>query len=281
MDFVAAKARAATHPIFGKVVNENKVKQVNGISSRKTLRGGGFSTQGTPPPPKTSKEKLKCPSCSSSHWLSRCQKFRKQSLQEGQVFVDDNKLYSNCLTPGHFVRDCPKESFCGVQGCIGKHATFLNPRSNANASTASTMAERSIGGQGKGVEPPPVNSNATNNGYIKSNYSTSSHSVTRLAILPVWVKAKGHGKTVETYAFLDSGSNTSFCTEGLLEKLKCKGTKTKLSLTTLQGENEPIECSLVSLEACDLSKDNTVQLPRVYSRPTLPIPRSYCSTRRC
>ena len=57
-----------------------------------------------------------------------------------------------------------------------------------------------------------------------------------------------------------------------MEKLKCKGTKTKLSLTTLQGENEPIECPLVSLEASDLSEDNTVQLPQVYSRPSLPIP---------
>ena len=243
MDFVAAKARAATHPIFGKVVNENKGKQVNGKSSRKTQRGGGFSTQGTPPPPKTSKEKPKCPSCSSSHWLSRCNTFRKQSLQERQRFVDDHKLCSNCLTPGHFVRDCPKESFCRVQGCIGKHSTFLHPRSNANAATASTMTESSIGGQDKGVEPPPVNSSTANNGYIKSSYSTSSHSVTGLAILPVRVKAKGHGKMVETYAFLDSGSNTSFCTESLLERLNFKGTKTKLSLTTLQGENEPIECS--------------------------------------
>ena len=272
MDFVAAKARAATHPIFGKVVNENKGKQVNGKSSRKTQRGGGFSTQGTPPPSKTAKEKPKCPSCSSSHWLSRCNTSRKQSLQERQRFVDDHKLCSNCLTPGHFVRDCPKESFCRVQGCIGKHSTFLHPRSNANASTASTMTESSIGGQDKGVEPPPVNSSTANNGYIKSSYSTSSHSVTGLAILPVRVKAKGHGKMVETYALLDSGSNTSFCTESLLERLNFKGTKTKLSLTTLQGENEPIDCSLVSLEASDLSENCTVQLPQVYSRPSLPIP---------
>ena len=77
---------------------------------------------------------------------------------------------------------------------------------------------------------------------------------------------------VEKYAFLDSGSNTSFCTESLLERLNVKGTKTKLSLTTLQGENEPIECFLVSLEASDLSENCTVQLPQVYSRPTLPIP---------
>ena len=272
MDFVAAKARAATHPIFGKVVNENRGKQVNGKSSSKPPRGGGFSTQGKPPPDKTSKEKPKCPSCSSSHWLSRCDKFRKQSLQERQRFVDDHKLCSNCLTAGHFARDCPKESFCRVQGCVGKHSTFLHPRSNTNASTASTITESPTGGQGKGVEPPPVNSNSANNGYIKSSYSTSSNSVTGLAILPVRVKAKGHGKIAETYAFLDSGSNTSFCTESLLEKLNFKGTKTKLSLTTLQGESEPIECSLVSLEAFDLSENKTVQLPKVYSRPSLPIP---------
>ena len=179
------------------------------------------------------------------------------------MFEDNNKLCSNCLTPGHFVRDCPKESFCRVQRYIGKHSTFLHPRSNGNASTASTVTEGSIGGQGRGVEPPPINSNAVNNGYIKSNYSTSSHSVTGLAILPVRVKAKGHGKTVETYAFLDSRSNTSFCTQSLLEKLKCKATNTKLSLTTLQGEIEPIECFIVSLEGSDLSEDN---------RPSLPIP---------
>ena len=42
MDFVAATARAATHPIFGKVVNENKGKQVNGKSSRKHAKRRGL-----------------------------------------------------------------------------------------------------------------------------------------------------------------------------------------------------------------------------------------------
>lgn len=86
-----------------------------------------------------------------------------------------------------------------------------------------------------------------------------------IAILPDWVKAKGHGKMVETYAFLNSGLKH-------LEKLNCKGTKTKQSLTTLHGENEPIECSLVSLEVFDLRKKTTVQLPKIYSKPSLPIP---------
>ena len=67
-------------------------------------------------------------------------------------------------------------------------------------------------------------------------YST----VTGLAIIPVKVKAKGQHGTVDTYPFLDSGSNTSFCTEDLLEKLEVKGTKTKLSLTTLQGHQSNV-----------------------------------------
>ena len=66
--------------------------------------------------------------------------------------------------------------------------------------------------------------------------------------------------------------NCGALTESLLERLNFKGTKTKLSLTTLQDENEPIDCSLVSLEASDLSENNTLQLPQVFSRPSLPIP---------
>ena len=34
-----------------------------------------------------------------------------------------------------------------------------------------------------------------------------------LAIVPVKVRAKGEDKTIETYAFFDPGSNTSFYTE--------------------------------------------------------------------
>ena len=58
-----------------------------------------------------------------------------------------------------------------------------------------------------------------------------------------------------TYEFLDSGSNTSFCTDTLLRKLDAKGVKTTLSLTTMQTTNEAIECSLVSDPNGDLDPD--------------------------
>ena len=87
---------------------------------------------------------------------------------------------------------------------------------------------------------------------VKPNVSARSSSVTALAIVPVRIKAKGGSAFVETYAFLDSGSNTLFCTETLLKQLNVTGTPTNLLLTTIQGENAPVQCSLVSLEVCDL-----------------------------
>jgi hypothetical protein len=103
--------------------------------------------------------------------------------------------------------------------------------------------------------------------------------VTGLAIVPVQVKAKGRPEVVETYAFLDSGLNTSFCTESPLRKLNDEGRKTKLSLTTMHDEGAPVECSVLELEVFDLNHRNCVELPNVYSTKRLPI-RPECIARQ-
>ena len=54
-------------------------------------------------------------------------------------------------------------------------------------------------------------------------FQVSSDSVVGMSIVPVKVNVKGQDRKVLTYAFLDSGSNTSFCTEDLLRKLNAKG----------------------------------------------------------
>ena len=172
------------------------------------------------------------------------------------------------------MQSCRKESFCKVKGCSSKHSSFLHPiniknQSNARSPDAGANANAI---QRTDADTQPIgDSNAANNGYIKSSFSTST-TVTGMAIVPVLVKTKESQSVVETYAFLDSGSNTSFCTESLLEKLNTKGGQTKLTLTTLQGEEDSAECSLVSLQISDLHQENTVELPEVYSRSNLPIP---------
>lgn len=66
---------------------------------------------------------------------------------------------------------------------------------------------------------------------------------------------------VETYAFLDSGLNTFF------------------SLTTMLGEGNLVECSLVEIEVFDLDQQNHVNFPKAYSTKSLPI-RAECIGRQ-
>ena len=120
MEFVIAKARAATHPAFGKIVNDRAKPTIK--YTRRQASGFITHAPGKLPGPKGPVHvSPKCSMCRENHWLPRCSKFRRQSLEERQRFIDDKKLCSNCLSAGHFVHECPKESFCRIQGCTGKH----------------------------------------------------------------------------------------------------------------------------------------------------------------
>lgn len=76
---------------------------------------------------------------------------------------------------------------------------------------------------------------------------------------------------METYAFLDGGSNTSFITEPLLKMLAVKGSKTTLSLTTMGKEGNKVESSVISLEVSDSNGQNVVEIPAAFSVANLPV----------
>ena len=274
-DFVEARSRVTNHPIFGKIQGEpsrSSSHKYGSDRSKRDARSFAVESQSKPPYPPTSnpeKKILKCPSCNNSHWLSQCSDFRKLRLSDRLKFVRAKKLCLNCLVSGHFVQDCPKQSFCRIEGCTKKHSTFLHEKDRPQEVTPSQP------NQSNGAASTETNATATqvSNGYVQSGtfQASSVSSTVGLSIVPVKVKAKGQDKKVLTYAFLDSGSNTSFCTDALLRKLDAKGVKTTLSLTTMQTANEAIECSLVNLEVSDLSDHNVIELPMVYSRPSLPV----------
>ena len=75
--------------------------------------------------------------------------------------------------------------------------------------------------------------------------------MTGLPVVPVKVRAKGGDTNVHTYAFLNGGSNTSFCSEQLMKRLGIKGINTTISLTTMERESSTRKCELVQLEVFD------------------------------
>ena len=111
----------------------------------------------------------------------------KDNLSKDRLkFVREKKLCNNCLSTGHFVRSCPKKSFCKVDGCTSKHSTFLHPKQNQpprNDKDGSKI-DREVPKEPVVPDGDQL-ANPANNGYVKSEPSTSGSSVTGLAIVPV------------------------------------------------------------------------------------------------
>ncbi|XP_028404804.1 uncharacterized protein LOC114527371 [Dendronephthya gigantea] len=277
--FVEKRARALTHPVFGKIIHEQNPKfklpksrlsfGVDGEANSKkadTTVGGAsvFNIE---------VKKYKCPRCNGDHLLSRCEKFKRDTVKERVNLVRRKGLCDNCLFQGHIARVCLKESFCKVTGCQSKHSTYLHP---LNTKPDEEDKLRSKRPKNPDHEESDINKITGHNGFVNSEDALSDVngagvSQIGLAIVPVKVKSKNSNRTALTYAFLDPGSNTTFCTRELMEELGIEGENTVLSLTTLQSENHSMKSQVLSLEVYDLEENDLVELPTVFSTLTLPI----------
>jgi len=285
--FVDAKARTMTHSVFGDIKDDPRIgrKDSKGSTNR---RGANFATSGSDgdhldvnnkqPDSSigstvTTKLPAKCPLCNSHHVLVCCKDFKKLCVKQRLQFVRSKGLCVNCLLPGHFVRECPKSSFCKISRCQSKHSTYLHPQRDAREPEETSPRENTNEHE---VSIPDGNAvgNAQSS-FISAIGQCASigagKSATALPIVPVRVKAKGSNRSTVTYAFLNSGSNTTFCSNKLVETLGIEGDKTRLSLTTLSKQNCITSCNLFRLEVFDLDENYFVDLPSVFSVPSLPV----------
>ena len=273
-EFVDKRARAANHPQFGNLagsVSETRNRSASSAIERKrkptfTSTKLSYATHGETMHGNASEDSKiqKCILCTQQHWLSRCKAFREKSTQERLKFVREKGLCDNCLQVGHMAKSCPKESFCKVENCrVGrKHSTFLHVKDDGEklqGNVESTSAQVT-----------------TNNGCINrvslcSSTGAGMTQATGMPIVPVRVKAKDSSSLVEVYAFLDPGSNTTFCTKRLINRLGVQGDEASLSLTTMNNDNVQSVCTVVNLVVYDLQEKNAIELPSVYSCENLPV----------
>ena len=271
--FVEMKARVLTHPIFGDISSEPKNRSV--LEGRKPMNRSASSFGADAHDPDTNTHPINegvandvlesrssnpsqnCPLCRAPHWLSQCKDFRSRSVRDRYELVREKELCYNCLIPGHYASTCPKSSFCKVDGCSDKHSTFLHPP----AARVGNETQPEIEAQSAYVDV----------GESRCAFTGAGTSVTGLPVVPVKVRAKGSDTMVHTYAFLDGGSNTSFCSDQLMKQLGIKGINTTLSLTTMERENSTKKSALVQLEVFDFDENNFIELPLVFSAPKLPI----------
>lgn len=164
---------------------------------------------------------------------------------EHHDFVMRNRLCFSCLRTGHQSRGCYKKKPC--VHCNRKHASVMHP------CTPEVVAEAGSG------DDRPQNSNSQSNTEQSSadlfcGLTTMGGSVTELSNVAVKVRVRGSSVCVETYALLDNGSNSTFCSASLLERLGINGTKTRLKLTTIDSSKDVDSLIVTDLEVTDLDE---------------------------
>ena len=163
---------------------------------------------------------LSCPLCKTTQWLSQWKDFRRRNISGRYQIAREKELCHNRLIPGHYAAVCPKTRFCKVDGYEDKHSTFLHP-----------PAVHAPNGTQSGIRTQRAYVNVHK---LQCAFTGVGGSVTGLLVVPVKVRAKGSDTTVHANAFLDGGSNTSFCSEQLMKQLGVKGINTTILLTTME-----------------------------------------------
>jgi len=239
---------------------------------------------------------LKCYQCSGPHAIWQCETFKNASYEDRSRTVRQKKLCGSCLSYGHFSRSCSKGFSCRKSGCGKKHHFLLHPpdreetddrvveQESANQQpvirgqssvgrTAATLTESN--------HPPVIESStfAVSRDSAPREASTSSRLRVCFKVVPVRVSGPGGNKQLTTYAFLDSGSDTTLCLESLVEELSLEREPTDFTLSTVNYEGkERGHQARLDIEALDGKTKFT--LDRVLTMESLPIGERHFANNR-
>lgn len=182
----------------------------------------------------------------TGHPLYNCINFKKLSAQQRFKFTKDNRLCRNCLSKGHSIESCQSEKNCFV--CGKRHHTLLhNPDlhhvSQSSASSSGVSQHHSF----ECREPLQI----SNSGSTAVNTQEQPHSVESSATTCSAVSDKAtetllatamvalyndKGEKIIAHALLDNGSQTSFVTKALVNKLNCKTHERHMQITSISQQ---------------------------------------------
>lgn len=198
---------------------------------------------------------LKCIYCNGDcKSISECCDFKKLTVRDRLVIVRKLNLCMFCLNSGHLVRSCRKASQCTAEGCKFTHHYLLHDWSRVTP-TGSHMPQNGKGGV-----------HCTSTGAM----NTSQNQKVSLAIVPITVRGTG-GKSVDTFALLDSGSDVSLVDQGLLKDLNIKGKKRSYTITTVNEADKVQHGMEVYLDVKSFYGGSFTRISRLWSVKHLPV----------
>ena len=199
--------------------------------------------------------------CLAPHYLNYCKRFQNLSYQDRYKFVIQKKLCFACLQPGHRADRCSRTDCCRKEKCNKRHTTLLHPPPPPPTS-----------------DKKPTSSESAECAFV--GFSENKTNDVMLSIVPVKVRASSGGNFVKTYALLDPGSTTTFCSIDLLNELNVTGRYVQLTTTTISNRNVATNAQLIqNVEVCDFNENEYVVLSQCFSLKSLPISKNEIPTK--
>ena len=284
VDFIERRAEAANDPVFGRVGETSKCGRKYPRGDRQTLppipRGavdskvmtmatqvGLSGSENLPisnkhPNPTTQKSVGgKCYSCGAAHRLERCPDFMSKSVRERIILARYKGLCLNCLRKGHFATQCQSSFRC--KQCQQLHHSLLHK-------TTEDKEGAGVNLHGNSDPKEQANANATTTEPIapieitSHTYSMTSRTKVALQVVPVKIM-NNDGHSVTTYALLDTGSEETFLSKTISDRLglEVKNCST-LAVCTLSGESSvKVGQANVQVKAVDNHEDRTLTIENV------------------
>ena len=127
------KAYDSCDPVYGTAVYKPRLKSNSATSSQFVVSNDSKSVTSVAPAGASAQTKRSyqstptpCVLCTKNHGLFQCDVFESMRVNSRLQFVKDHKLCFNCLSRGHFSKDCKRKSSCTVDGCGRKHTKFIH-----------------------------------------------------------------------------------------------------------------------------------------------------------
>ncbi|XP_065356279.1 uncharacterized protein LOC135950678 [Calliphora vicina] len=197
-----------------------------------------------------------------SHFLRDCKRFKNLSVSERFSTIKRHHCCVNCLSRTHEVRKCTSVHSCST--CQKRHHTLLH----RSTSSSDDSTENSNTGASSVVASPPTNSwpvESSASTSRKNNPGPSNRQVFHLSnnrtvlLGTAMVNIRHQGMTYPARALIDPGSETSFISERVQNRLKISA---HLTNAQISGVNQTITATSTKLCSIEIGSplDTSINL---------------------
>ena len=160
----------------------------------------------------------KCRYCGEGHRISSCEAYLEKPPSERLEFVQKEQLCQNCLGRDHLAAKCSSKWSCFKDGCVLKHHTSLHDVFVKIPEVSKDPKEEKVDNKTVGVMTTEVQD-------------------VFLQVVPIEV-ASSNGKSAESYALIDPGSQCTMVCDDLSDSLEVKGFAQRARIGTIHGPGD-------------------------------------------